>query len=224
MHETEGPKNYFEQRIGLLASLKAEGADIIPAHAARWPTYFLGGTALLTFAIQVISGILLMFYYKPTTEEAYKSVKFIMTEVEFGWFVRSVHHWCANLFVIVMMIHMCRVFFTGSYKKPRELHWVSGVFLLILGLGFGFTGYLLPWDQIAYWATTVGTEMTRSVPPPALGEFILHLFRGGENVSGDTLTRFYALHVMVLPIITALFVLLHLVMVRTTGISNPVEK
>jgi cytochrome b6 len=224
MEEGSAPKGYFEQRIGAISSLKAEGLDIIPAHATRWPTYFLGGTTLLTFAIQVISGILLMFYYKPTVDEAYKSVHFIMTEVEFGWFVRSVHHWCANLFVIMMMIHMCRVFFTGSYKKPRELHWVSGVVLLALGLMFGFTGYLLPWDQIAYWATTVGTEMTRSVPPPAMGDFLLHFFRGGENVSGDTLTRFFALHVMVLPIITAVVVALHLVMVRTTGISNPVEK
>jgi len=225
MDEVPGAKKgYFEERIGLISSLKAEGDDIIPAHAARWPTYFLGGTALLTFVIQVVSGILLMFYYKPTVDEAYSSVKFIMTEVEFGWFLRSVHHWCANLFVIVMMIHMCRVFFTGSYKKPRELHWVSGVFLLILGMGFGFTGYLLPWDQIAYWATTVGTEMTASVPPPAFGSFLLQFFRGGENVSGDTLTRFYALHVIVLPIITAALVMLHLVMVRTTGISNPVEK
>ena len=225
MHEENvEKKNFFEERIGLIASLKAEGEDIIPAHAARWPTYFLGGTALLTFVIQVVSGILLMFYYKPTVDEAYGSIKFIMTEVEFGWFLRSVHHWCANLFVIVMMIHMCRVFFTGSYKKPRELHWVSGVFLLIMGMGFGFTGYLLPWDQIAYWATTVGTEMTASVPPHGLGQFLLHFFRGGENVSGDTLTRFFALHVIVLPIITAALAMLHLVMVRTTGISNPVEK
>jgi quinol-cytochrome oxidoreductase complex cytochrome b subunit len=217
-------KGFFEQRIGAIASLKAEGEDICPLHATRWPVYFLGGLTLLTFAIQVVSGILLMFYYKPTVDEAYGSIKFIMTEVEFGWFVRSVHHWCANLFVILMLVHMCRVFFTGSYKKPRELHWVSGVILLALGLMFGFTGYLLPWDQIAYWATTVGTEMTRSVPPPAFGTWLLHFFRGGENVSGDTLTRFFALHVMVLPIVAALLIGLHLIMVRTTGISNPVEK
>lgn len=217
-------KGWLEQRLGLVTSLKEEGKDIVPLHATRWPVYFLGGLSALTFLIQVVSGIFLMFYYKPSSELAYDSVKFIMTEVEFGWFVRSVHHWGNNLFVILMMLHMIRVFFTGGYKNKRELHWVSGVLLLLMGMGFGFTGYLLPWDQIAYWATTVGTEMARSVPPPALGEFLLVFLRGGENVSGDTLTRFFAVHVMILPLITALLIGLHLILVRTTGISNPVRR
>jgi quinol-cytochrome oxidoreductase complex cytochrome b subunit len=173
------------------------------------------------FAIQVISGIFLMFYYKPTSESAYESVKYIMTEVQFGWFVRSVHHWCANLFIVMMLFHMVRVFLTGSYKKPRELHWASGVFLLLLGMVFGFTGYLLPWDQIAYWATTVGTEMANSVPPAALGQFLLEFLRGGANVGGDTLTRFFALHVVVLPLLTVGILGAHFIMIRRTGISGP---
>jgi quinol-cytochrome oxidoreductase complex cytochrome b subunit len=218
------PKSWLEQRFGLIAALRHEGEDIVPAHATKWPWFFLGSTLVLIFGIQVITGILLMFYYKPTVDEAYGSVKFIMTEVEFGWFVRSVHHWGNNLFVAVMLIHMARAFYTGAYKKPRELHWVSGMVLITLGMMFGFTGYLLPWDQIAYWATTVGTEMARSVPPPALGDWLLQFFRGGENVGGDTLTRFFALHVIVLPIVAAALIFAHLVMVRTTGLTNPVEK
>ena len=112
-----GPQGWLEKRFGIVASLKHEGDDIIPKHATIWPVYYMGGLAALTFAIQVASGILLMFYYKPSVEEAYSSVRFIMTEVEFGWFIRSVHHWCANLFVVLLIAHMLRVFFTGSYKK-----------------------------------------------------------------------------------------------------------
>jgi len=216
-------EGYLEKRFGLIASLKHEGEDIIPRHATLWPVYYLGGLSALTFCIQVVSGILLMFYYKPSVEEAYNSVEFIMTEVEFGWFVRSVHHWCANLFIVLMILHMIRVVLVGGYKRPRELHWVTGVLLLILGMMFGFTGYLLPWDQIAYWATTVGSEMARSIPPPALGEFVLHFLRGGENVSGDTLTRFFVMHVIILPILAAALIAVHLIMIRTTGISNPVN-
>lgn len=225
MGTNAGPKkSWLAERIGIIDSLKEEGKDICPKHATLWPVYYLGGLSALTFIFQVITGILLMLYYKPTADEAYASVNFIMTEVEFGWYVRSIHHWCANLFVILMLLHMIRVFFTGGYKNKRELHWVSGVFLLLMGMAFGFTGYLLPWDQIAYWATTVGTEMARSVPPPALGQFLLTFLRGGETVSGDTLTRFYTVHVMVLPLITAGLIALHLIMVRTTGISNPVRE
>jgi len=212
---------YLERRFGLVAALKHEGEDIIPRHATFWPVYYLGGLSALTFAIQIASGILLMFYYKASVEEAYKSVEFIMTEVQFGWFVRSVHHWCANLFIVLMMLHMLRVILVGGYKPPRELHWVTGMLLLILGMMFGFTGYLLPWDQIAYWATTVGTEMSRSVP--FIGTWLLHFLRGGENVSGDTLTRFFVMHVIILPIVAAVLVMVHLLMIRTTGISNPID-
>jgi len=223
VHEQTTQPGWLERRFGVIASLRHEGEDIIPRHATFWPVYYMGGLSALTFMIQVASGILLMFYYKPSVEEAYNSVRFIMTEVEFGWFVRSVHHWCANLFIVMMILHMVRVVLVGGYKPPRELHWVTGMLLLLLGMMFGFTGYLLPWDQISYWATTVGTEMSRSVPPHALGNFILHFLRGGENVSGDTLTRFFVVHVIILPIITAALIGTHLIMIRTTGISNPID-
>ena len=214
-------RSWLEERFELVDLLKHQLEQTVPVHATWWPFCF-GGLTFLMFVIQVISGIFLMLYYKPTAESAYKSIEYIMTDVQFGWFVRSVHHWCANLFILLMLIHMLRVFLTGSYKKPRELHWVSGVLLLMLGLGLGFTGYLLPWDQIAYWATTVGTEMASNVPPPALGQFILEFLRGSATgVGGDTITRFFTLHVMVLPLFVAALLLGHFLMIRRTGISGP---
>lgn len=200
--------------------LKHQFEQTVPSHATTWP-YCLGGLAFFAFVIQVVSGILLMFYYKPTVAEAYKSVDFIMKEVPYGWFVRSVHSLGANLFIALIILHMIRVFITGSYKRPRELHWVSGVFMLLIALGFGFTGYLLPWDQVSYWATTVGTEIARSIPPSSLGHFILVFLRGGEQVSGDTLTRFFAMHVWFLPALMFIFLGLHFLMIRKTGISGP---
>jgi len=212
--------DWFEERLQWREPWRDQANQIVPIHATNW-IYCLGGLTFLMFCIQVVSGILLLIYYKPTATEAYNSVKFISIEVQFGWFIRSVHTWCANLFVLFLMLHSARVFFTGSYKAPREMTWVSGVILLIIGLGFGFTGYLLPWDQIAYWATTVGTDMTRSVPPQALGEMILTILRGGATVSGDTITRFFAVHVMVLPVISLILLIAHFLMIRKQGISHP---
>jgi quinol-cytochrome oxidoreductase complex cytochrome b subunit len=213
-------KAWLEDRFGLAGMLKEQLEQTVPVHATSWEFCF-GGLTFLMFVIQVASGVLLMLYYKPTSEAAYKSVEHIMTAVDFGWFIRSVHHWCANLFILLMLIHLVRVFLTGSYKKPRELHWVSGVFLLVLGMAFGFTGYLLPWDQIAYWATTVGTEMAASVPPASFGHFLIEFLRGSASVGGDTLTRFFAVHVIVLPLVAAVFMVAHFLMIRRTGISGP---
>lgn len=210
----------LDERFEIKETLKKQFEQTVPAHATTWP-YCLGGLAFLAFVIQIASGILLLFYYKPTVEEAYKSIDFIMKEVPYGWFVRSVHSLGANLFIALILLHMLRVFITGSYKKPREFHWVSGVLMFLVALGFGFTGYLLPWDQVSYWATTVGTEMARSVPPPALGHFILVLLRGGEHVSGDTLTRFFAMHIWFFPVIMVVLMGLHFLMIRKTGISGP---
>ena len=210
----------IEERFEIGTALRKQFEQTVPSHATTWP-YCLGGLAFFAFVIQVVSGILLLFYYKPTAEEAYKSVDFIMKEVPYGWFVRSVHSLGANLFIALIILHMIRVFVTGSYKKPRELHWVSGTLMFIIALMFGFTGYLLPWDQVSYWATTVGTEMAKSIPPPALGHFLLILLRGGEQVSGDTLTRFFALHVWVLPTVMVALMGLHFLMIRKTGISGP---
>ncbi len=182
-------------------------------------TYFLGGMTLFFLGVQVVTGILLTLYYRPSAENAYQSILFIMNEVRFGWLIRSVHAWSANLMIVACVLHMLRVYFQGAYKKPREMTWTVGVFLLLLTLGFGFTGYLLPWDQRAFWATTVGTEIAGAVP--AIGELTLRFLRAGEAVSGQTLARFYSIHVLVLPLGIALFVLGHLGLIHQQGLAEP---
>jgi len=164
--------------------------------------YYFGGITLFFFMIQVVTGILLLLYYRPTAEAAFESVQFIMAEVRFGWLIRSIHSWSANLMVAAAFIHLFSVFFLKAYRKPRELIWVSGALLLFLSLGFGFSGYLLPWNELAFFATKVGTEIVAVVP--LIGGFLLKFLRGGEDVTGATLTRFFGFHVAVLPMITSL--------------------
>lgn len=191
-----------------------------PVHSfARWWWYCLGGITALLFVIQAGTGIMLAFYYKPTVAEAYASIQFIENEVYFGAAIRTIHHWSANGMIVMCVAHMIRVFIMGAYKKPRELNWISGVMLLILTLTFGFTGYLLPWDQRAFWASTVGTEIAGSVP--AIGNLVLIFLRDGWGVTQATLGRFYALHVLVVPIITVTFMLAHFMMVRRLGVKRP---
>ncbi|MCL4459861.1 MAG: cytochrome b N-terminal domain-containing protein [Chloroflexi bacterium] len=185
----------------------------------RWWYLGLGGTVLFFFIVQVITGILLSFYYKPTPEGAYESILFIMGDVRFGWLIRSIHSWSAQLMIISVILHMLRVLVSGAYKRPRELTWVVGVFLFFITLAFGFTGYLLPWDQRAYWATTVGTEMAGSVP--LIGTALLRLLRAGSEVSDLTLTRFYGTHMLVLPAVLMGLVALHILLVRLQGVSEP---
>ena len=165
-------------------------------HATNY-IYCFGGIALVLFLILAATGILLAVYYQPTPDTAYQSVLNITTHVQFGWWIRSIHRWSAGGMVLLVFVHMLRVFFTGAYKKPRELNWLTGVALLLITMGFGFTGYLLPWDQKAYWATKVGTDIAGSVP--VLGHFLLVSLRGGEQISAATLGRFFDLHVLVLP-------------------------
>ncbi len=190
----------------------------VPVHSAtRW--YYFGGITLFLFVIQVVTGTLLLFYYRPTVAEGFDSVRFIMTRVEFGWLIRSIHSWSANLLIFAAFVHMFSVVFTHAYRPPRELTWLSGIVLLGLMLGFGFSGYLLPWNQISYFATKVGTDVAGSTP--LVGPAIARVLRGGEDVGSATLTRFFALHVMVLPMITAGLVALHVVLVQKNGMSTP---
>jgi quinol-cytochrome oxidoreductase complex cytochrome b subunit len=182
-------------------------------------TFYFGGIALVLFAVQVVTGTLLALYYTPATDHAYESVLFITSNVDFGWLIRSVHHWGANLMVIFVVLHLLRVFFQAAYKYPRELTWVFGVGLFGITILFGFTGYLLPWDQRAFWATTVGTEIAGGVP--VVGDFLLHLLRGGPDVSQATLTRFFGIHVLVLPLLTGGALLVHLVLVHQLGLAHP---
>ncbi len=190
----------------------------VPKYALRW-FYCLGGITAFLFVVQGITGILLAFYYKPTPEAAYASIQYIETQVYFGSAIRAIHHWCANGMIILCIAHMARVFIMGAYKRPRELNWVSGVLLLVLTLVFGFTGYLLPWDQRAFWATTVGSDIAGAIP--AIGNLALVLLRVGWNVTGDTLSRFYGLHVIVVPLATVTLMLAHFLMIRRQGIAKP---
>lgn len=180
--------------------------------------FFTLGSASLFLAInQIVTGILLTIYYVPTPDHAYDSVQYITSQVNMGWLIRGLHHWGASAMVVVVGIHMLRVIFYGSYKFPREVTWFTGVFLLLVVIAFGFTGYLLPWDQRAYWATTVGTRIAGT--PPLIGDTILRIVRGGEELSAITLARFFGVHVWVLPITLLILVGTHLYLVIRIGIS-----
>src|SRR3954447_23576898 len=191
----------------------------VPVHAQKvW--YYLGGMTLFLFAVQVCSGILLLLYYRPSAAEAYESVQFIVTQVQFGWLIRNIHSWSANLLIGLAFAHFFSVFFLKSYRKPRELTWVSGMLLLFLMLGFGFSGYLLPWNELSFFATKVGTGIAGAVP--GVGHFLLRLLRGGDDVTGATLSRFYGIHVAILPAIATALVALHLLLVQRQGMSVPI--
>jgi cytochrome b6 len=221
--ETPGPArgrlwHWLDSRVGLADLEKLARKKQVPVHRHTvW--YYFGGMTLFLFATQVVTGILLLFYYRPSAEEAYESIQFLMAEVEFGWLIRSIHAWAANLMILALLVHLVSVMLLVAYRPPRELTWVSGIFLLGLALGFGFTGYLLPWNELAYFATKVGTEITGAVP--VAGAFLRRLLRGGDEVTGATLTRFYGIHVAVLPALTTLFLGLHLFLVQKHGMSVP---
>jgi hypothetical protein len=190
----------------------------VPKYALHW-WYCLGGITAFLFVVQGLTGIMLAFYYKPTAAGAYASIQFIENEVRFGSAIRAIHSWAANGMIVICVAHMLRVFIMGAYKRPRELNWVSGVLLLILTLAFGFTGYLLPWDQRAFWATTVGTQIAGVIP--AIGNLALVFLRVGWNVSEATLGRFYGLHIIVIPLATVALMLVHFMMVRRLGVKKP---
>jgi len=180
---------------------------------------YFGGIALFLFVIQAVTGTLLALYYKPTPEAAYKSVQYVTSDVAFGWLIRSIHHWAANLMILFVALHLGRIFYQAAYKYTREITWVIGTLLFMVTLGFGFTGYLLPWDQRAYWATVVGTEIAGSVP--VVGDTLLLMLRGGPDVTGDTMSRFFGIHVLVLPIALALLLVVHLILVHQLGLASP---
>ena len=181
--------------------------------------YYFGGIALLLFIVQVISGILLLMYYKGTEDLAYESVYFISTKVSFGWLIRSIHSWSANLMILAVFIHMFSVYFLKGFRKPRELTWYTGIGLLAISMAFGFSGYLLPWNELAFFATKVGTDIVGEVP--LIGEAILKLLRGGEDVTGATLSRFFGFHVAIFPGIFIILLTLHLLMIQRQGIAEP---
>jgi ubiquinol-cytochrome c reductase cytochrome b subunit/cytochrome b6 len=197
--------------------LKEMSSEPIPNHLKRW-WFAIGGTPLYLFVVQAITGIILTFYYVPNPAEAYNSVEFITTQARFGWFIRSIHKWSAHLMVFTLMLHMMRVFFTAAYRRPRELNWMIGVGLLLTTLGFGFTGYSLVYEQISYWAAVVGTNIAEATP--LIGGLLANFMRGGAEVGPNTLTRFFVLHIGVLPTVIVLLLFLHVVQIRLHGVTR----
>jgi ubiquinol-cytochrome c reductase cytochrome b subunit len=208
---------WLDERLGLRRFWRAIFHRHLPVGLNWW--YSLGAATLFVLVLQVATGILLALNYAPTPDHAYDSVLYITETVPFGWIVRGLHHWGASAMVVLVVLHLVTAFILGAYKYPREATWLVGVILLLVTLGFGFTGYLLPWDQKAYWATTVGTNMPGTAP--FIGSWLTKLIRGGTDVGAVTLTRFYAVHVLVLPAMLAFFVLVHLALVVWHGVSVP---
>lgn len=218
MTRAEAIKTWLDQRLGINAVVEIAEHKEVPRHRhSIW--YYFGGMTLFLFGVQVVTGILLLLYYRPSAENAFESVQFIITEVEFGWLIRSVHSWSANLLILTLFIHMFSVYFMSAYRAPREVTWISGVLLLFLSIGFGFSGYLLPWNELAFFATKVGTDIAGDLP--VIGEFTLRFLRGGDDVTGATLTRFFGFHVAVLPAVTTVVLGVHLLLVQMHGMSVP---
>ncbi len=210
---------WLDERLGLTEIYDTVLDRKVPK--VNW-WFTLGSASLFLGLLQGITGMLLSVYYVPTPDHAYDSITFIMTGVQFGWLIRGLHHWGSSLLILTAFIHLLRVFFYGAYKYPREITWFTGVILFIGSLGMGFTGYLLPWNQRSYWATTVGTEIAGTVP--VVGDFILRVLRGGTDLSAVTLSRFFALHIWIIPAVIMAVVCTHLYLVIRLGISNIPER
>jgi quinol-cytochrome oxidoreductase complex cytochrome b subunit len=206
---------WLDERLGL-HSMYTNLLDRPEPKGNWWNT--LGSASLFLFLLQGATGIFLTVYYTPSPDHAYDSITYIMNGVAFGWFIRGIHHWGATLMVIIVFVHMLRVFVTASFKYPRELTWLIGVGLLLLTLGMGFTGYLLPWNQKAFWATTVGTQIAGSVP--FVGEFVLKALRGGADLSALTLQRFFMAHIWMLPALLVALIGVHLLLIIKHGESH----
>ncbi len=214
-----GIAGWFDERLGISAAIEFLRHKTVPLEG-RGTTiwYYFGGVSLFLFGIQVATGLLLLFYYKPGADSSYESVQFIVTQVPFGWLIRSLHSWSANLMVFTVFVHMFSVYFLKAYRPPRELTWMTGMVLLLLTMTFGFSGYLLPWNTLAFFATKVGTDIAGLVP--VVGPAISNLLRGGESVSGATLTRFFGIHVAMLPAAFTAVLVLHLLLIQRQGMSE----
>ncbi len=211
-------KKWLEERfdVGQAKSL-VEHKRVPHFKGSFW--YYFGGVSLFLFIVQVATGILLLMYYQPGAETAFESVHFIISKVQFGWLIRSIHSWAANLMVLSIFIHMFSVYFSKAFRKPREFTWLSGFVLLCLTLALGFTGYLLPWNTLSFFATKVGTEMTAVIP--YIGKPMVEFLRAGPDVSTATLTRFFGFHVAVFPAVFTVILLFHLLLIQVQGMSEP---
>ena len=212
---------WLDRRYGIAPLVEYMRHKEVPvgSHSMVW--YYLGGITLFFFSVQVMSGVLLLAYYEAGENTSYESIRYLTTKVPFGWLVRSMHCWSAHLMIISLLLHMFSTMMLKAYRPPRELTWVSGFVLLSLALGFGFSGYLLPWNELSFFATVVGTDSMKSVP--VIGGFILQVLRGGQDVTIHTLYRFFALHVVVLPLAIVGVVAGHLVFIQRQGMAPPIE-
>ena len=211
--------NFLDKRF-LLSQLIAFGKKkTVPEHRhSFW--YFFGGICLFLTGIQIATGAMLLLYYTPHIDAAHESVLFIMSGVKFGWLIRSVHSWTANILIGLLFIHMFSTFFLKAYRKPRELTWVTGFLLLVLFMAFGFSGYLLPWNELSYFATRVGTDIAGSLP--FIGKALKTIILGGSEVSQATLSRFFWFHVALLPLAALILIGVHVYLVQTLGMSKPI--
>jgi menaquinol-cytochrome c reductase cytochrome b subunit len=211
------PLDWLEERSGLVGGIKYFLFRKVPGDVNWMQT--LGSATLTAFIVQAVTGVILAMYYKPTPEAAYSSIQNITDHVTMGWLVRGMHKWGASVFIILMFLHMGRVFLFGAYKYPRELNWIVGVLLLAMGMLEGFTGYLLPWDQTAYWASVVGINLNGTAP--FLGPWLAQFLRSGQEIGADTLTRFYSLHMLVIPGAIIGLITLHLYLIIRLGVTSP---
>ncbi len=212
---------WFEERLGISDILGFATKKEVPRHGHTvW--YYTGSAILVFLGIQIVTGIMLAFYYRPTLETANASVARIMTEIPFGWILRSIHSWSATFMIATVIVHMLSIALTKSYRSPRELTWMTGIILLGVSMFLGFTGYLLPWDDLSLSATKVGTDIPKAIP--VVGAFVTKFLRGGEDVSGDTLSRFYTFHVSVLPLVLLGVIGVHFFLVQRLGMSVPLKE
>ncbi len=215
----QGIYSYIDSRFKLSSVLQFAKKKTVPEHKhSIW--YYFGGICLFLFILQVITGILLLLYYTPSVDSAYESIHFIMSQVKFGWLIRSVHSWSANILIGAIFIHMFSTFFLKAYRPPRELMWFSGFFLLLIFLAFGFSGYLLPWNELSFYATRVGTDIAGTLP--LIGQSLKTFVLGGPDVSGATISRFFWLHVAILPLFTVIILGIHVLLVQILGMSKPI--
>lgn len=212
--------SYFDLRLKLSELVQFAKKKKIPEHKhSIW--YYFGGICIFLFVLQVITGVLLLLYYTPSVDSAYESIHFIMSQVKFGWLIRSVHSWSANILIGVIFIHLFSTLFLKAYRPPREITWITGFFLLLVFLAFGFSGYLLPWNELSFFATKVGTDIVGIFP--LVGESIKTFILGGPTVSGATLSRFFWLHVAVLPLFAVIIMAIHVLLVQILGMSKPMS-
>jgi menaquinol-cytochrome c reductase cytochrome b subunit len=211
------PIDWIEERSGLIGGVRYFLFRKVPSDTNWFHT--LGSATLTAFLVQAVTGVILAMYYKPSPDEAYESIQKITNELTLGWLVRGMHRWGASVFIILMFLHMARVFLFGAYKYPRELNWIVGVLLLVLGMMEGFFGYLLPWDQTAYWATVVGINLQAT--GPFVGPLLGNVLKGGGEIGENTISIFYALHMLVLPGAIAALIGLHLYLVVRLGVTSP---